>query len=157
MRLLSFQLVTFVTTFPFVMEAEVDFYQYNQESWQFCMKAGTHKFRMLTIIMDFGVRQVRVQILTLSLIITWPWINCLILTFLTSQMGKSNTLYFLFFIELIGVTLVLKTIQVSSVQLNKTSSAHCIVHPSPQKSLFLSPFSPPLPASTPFYSLISKF
>ena len=38
------------------------------------------------------------------------------------------------FIESIGVPLVHKIIQVSSVQLNKTSPAHCIVFPSPQEN-----------------------
>ena len=52
--------------------------------------------------------------------------------------------YFFFLAECTGVTLVNKTIQVSSVQLSKTSCAHCVVHPSPKvKSLspFISPFS----------------
>lgn len=37
-------------------------------------------------------------------------------------------------IKWIGVTLVDKTIQASSVPLNKTSRAHCIVGPSPKPS-----------------------
>ena len=41
-------------------------------------------------------------------------------------------MYYLF----IGMTLIHKTIQVSSVQVNKTLSLHCIMHPSPRaKSL----------------------
>ena len=55
----------------------------------------------------------------------------------------------LFLIEFIGVTLVCKTIQVSSVQLNKTLSTHCIVHPSPSpKVQSLSIPTPALPTST---------
>ena len=41
-----------------------------------------------------------------------------------------------FLLELIGATLVHKTIQISSVQVNKISSAHCFMHPSP-KAKFL--------------------
>ena len=58
----------------------------------------------------------------------------------------------LFFIELIGVILVYKTTQTSSAQLNKTSSAHCIVHASSKaKSLSISiyPLCPPPPTPTP--------
>ena len=44
--------------------------------------------------------------------------------------------YLLFLIEFIGLTLVHKTIQVSSLKFNKTASAHCIVCPLPKaKSL----------------------
>ena len=49
---------------------------------------------------------------------------------------------FQFLIEFIGVTLVHKTIQVSSVQLNKAKSSHGILCPSPQaKSLSIHIFS----------------
>ena len=47
-----------------------------------------------------------------------------------------------FEIEFIGVTLVHKAIQVSSVQVNKTSSAHCIVHPTPQAKSHSIPILP---------------
>ena len=52
------------------------------------------------------------------------------------------------FKKFIGVTLVHKTIQVSSVQLSKTSSARCIVRRLPTASPFSTPFMPPLPSST---------
>lgn len=54
---------------------------------------------------------------------------------------------FFHLIKCIGVTLVYKTIEVSSVQLSKTSSAHCIVRLSPKFSLSLS-ISSPLPTSS---------
>ena len=56
-------------------------------------------------------------------------------------------------IEFIGVILIHKIIQVSSVQLNKTPSVLCcIVHPLPQRvfpSLFPLPLCPPPPTPTP--------
>ena len=51
-------------------------------------------------------------------------------------------------IEFIGLTLVHKTIQVSSVQLNKTSSVHCIVCPSPHAKSLSVLFCPTQPTST---------
>ena len=59
-----------------------------------------------------------------------------------------NVLSYFCIIKFVGVTLGNKTIQVSSVQLNKTSSAHCTVCPSPEVSPFRSPFIPPLPTFT---------
>ena len=56
------------------------------------------------------------------------------------------TLFFL--IEFIGLTSVRKTRQVSSAQLNKTSSAPCIVCPSPQAKSLSVPIPPALPTST---------
>ena len=55
--------------------------------------------------------------------------------------------------EFIGVTLVHKTIQVSSVQLNKTSSAQCIMHPLLKVKFLSIPIYPPhsLPSSTSPY------
>ena len=53
-------------------------------------------------------------------------------------------------IEYIWVALVHKTIQVSSVHLNKTSSAHCIVHPSPRVKSLSAPICPPI--KNPKYS-----
>ena len=49
---------------------------------------------------------------------------------------------FLFGIECVGVTLVNKIIQVSSVQLNK-SSAYCIVRSAPKVQLLSIPIYPP--------------
>ena len=49
-----------------------------------------------------------------------------------------------FLIEFIGVTLVCKIIQVSSVQLNETPSSQCIVHPLPQAKYLLIPIPPTL-------------
>ena len=49
-----------------------------------------------------------------------------------------------FLIEFIGVTLVCKIIQVSSVQLNETPSSQCIVHPLPQAKSLLIPIPPTL-------------
>ena len=72
-------------------------------------------------------------------------------------------LMFVFFIEYIGVTLVNKTIQVSSVQLNTTSSAPCIVLSLPKvKSLpvtfchpfALFPFLPTLFPSSNHHTLV---
>ena len=54
----------------------------------------------------------------------------------------------LFLIKFIGVILVHKIIQVSSIQLNKTSSAHFSMHPSPQAKSLSIPISFPLPTST---------
>lgn len=51
--------------------------------------------------------------------------------------------------ESIGVTLFHKTVQVSSVQLNNTSSAHCLVHPLPQSVSFCPHLSPLCPYSYP--------
>ena len=48
-----------------------------------------------------------------------------------------------FFIEFISMTLVNKSIQVSSVQVNKTSSAHCIVRSLPQIRSLSVPIYPP--------------
>ena len=45
-------------------------------------------------------------------------------------------------IEFTRVTFICKTIQVSRVQLNKTSSAHCIVHPPPPEKSLSIPVSP---------------
>ena len=52
-----------------------------------------------------------------------------------------------FCIECIGVILAHKIIQVSSVRLNETSSAHCILCPSHQAQCLSVPISPPLPTS----------
>ena len=61
------------------------------------------------------------------------------------------------YIEFIGVTLAHKTIQVSSAQLNKTSPAPCIVHPSPQAKKTLSvPFFPALSTSTYPHPLVLR-
>ena len=57
---------------------------------------------------------------------------------------------FFFITEFIGVILVHQTIQVSSVQFSKTSSAHCIVCPLPKASLL--PFPLVSPCSTSTYS-----
>ena len=65
------------------------------------------------------------------LVITCFWFNK---TFTVFSINIKLTK--LIFIEFIEVTSVHKTIPASSAQLNKTSSAHCIVHPSPKaKSL----------------------
>ena len=59
-------------------------------------------------------------------------------------------IYLLFIIEFIGVTLVHRTIQVSCIQLNKTSSVHCIVHIEPQVKSLSGPIPPFCPhPSTP--------
>ena len=58
-----------------------------------------------------------------------------------------------FLTEFIGVTLVYKTIQVTSVQLNKTSSAHWVMYHCPKQSLFPSRISPPLPFPPRLHSL----
>lgn len=51
-----------------------------------------------------------------------------------SERARSGVLFF--FRKSIGVTLVNKTVQVSSVQLNNTPSAYCMVHSPPKfKSL----------------------
>ena len=68
--------------------------------------------------------------------------------------------FFLYFTEFIGVILVHKTIQVSSAQLNKTSSAHCIVLPSPKaKELPIHPsfaylHLPATPSLTGYYHTV---
>lgn len=63
-------------------------------------------------------------------------------------------LHLFIFIEFIKVILVHKAIQFSSVQLNKTSCTHCIVHPSPQVKSLSVPIYPPLwpppPPQPPF-------
>ena len=51
---------------------------------------------------------------------------------------------YIYFIEFIEVRSVHKTIPVSSAQLKKTSSAHCIVHPSPKAKFLSIPISPSL-------------
>lgn len=51
-------------------------------------------------------------------------------------------------LNFLGVTLICRTTQVASVQLNKASSAHCIVHPSPQAQSLSVPLFPTLPTST---------
>ena len=61
----------------------------------------------------------------------------------------------LFFIGFLGVILVYNTIQVSVVQLNKTSSAHCIMYPWPKAESFclhLSSLCPPPPTPIHFPS-----
>ena len=55
----------------------------------------------------------------------------------------------LFFIECFGVTLVNKILQVSSARFHNTSSAHCTVCSPLSVSLHPSPFTPPLPSSSP--------
>lgn len=56
--------------------------------------------------------------------------------FFLSNIIKVIYFYIVFLSEFIGMTFVCKTIQVSSVQVNKISSSHCIVHQLPQdKSL----------------------
>lgn len=68
-----------------------------------------------------------------------PWdydLHLFFFFFFCSRDQSTYTLYLFVLIESIGVILVHETLQVSSVQLNKTSSAHCIVLPWPQaKSL----------------------
>ena len=49
-----------------------------------------------------------------------------------------------YLIQFIGVTLICKTIQVPSPQLNKTSSAHCIVRPSLQAKFLSIPLFHPI-------------
>lgn len=61
-----------------------------------------------------------------------------------------------FLVEFTGVTWVHKTMQVSSAQLNKTSSAHCTVCPSPPASPIQSPLSPALPTSSYYPPLFSS-
>ena len=70
----------------------------------------------------------------------------LIWSSLRAETKIASPLFFL--VNFIGVKLVYKTIQVSSIWLNKTSSAHCIVHPSAQVKYLSLPISLPVSTST---------
>ena len=74
-----------------------------------------------------------------------PWIN--------QVLNHKLLFYFNFLIEFIGVILVHNTTQVSSIQLNKTSPAHCPVRLPPK----VKPFPPPLSLLYHFHLLLPPF
>ena len=92
----------------------------------------------------------RINWIELCLGVKTQWLLWLLLCF-HPTMPLIQTPQSIFWIELIGVTLVYKTIQLSSVQLNKTSSVHCIALPSLQAKCFSILIFSLLPTST--YSL----